>query len=1106
MAEFDPGTVLQALALLAGNRVKFVKEWKASTEKRLKTWIRGHPEELRKDPQLIRQLDWEANVVEYVTYVHTESRNHGNSKALTPKLLPKGIPIFGPRFVPPTFLEAKKRNPTSIQPAVQYMRPLNVVHPFYYDGIGKCPQCGSTEIAWDGWTGAGSREVHGLRLEEKAIGFQLRCEPCKDKYGAGGSDVGAKNEEGEKLIYSFATTNTKFWDAWQHWEIPRGIPYFFYRCALTRDLFDLIVEIRPSTTSGKLAENIKQLHLLEYKQRHLEYLRAFEARTVPGIGDPSPLTAFSAHNDSTGYNGKSITDDLITDVFLEFCNRTRIEECSRYLRTLTAICLNLDNTFKAANKATVVDDSKAHTRVMKGGILSVLNELNQIISWRFCQSGSASEIVELLQGLKTRLDALGVPYPEMVTVDNCCHVKTQILSVIPDIRVLLDVFHFLMRYAAVILNGTRNPHRGEVLKNIRDAIVKEPSSKDAPAKYWPQDEQKVRLAAAFEKWAVRGGVWSAAAQNVHSAQMQHVSKGCLARPRDDIASDGSRIEASHKGWNSLQRSFASGIGLQAALGHDFVLRRNIRVAFNGKHKSSDPFVLSTFGSHHLSLVDHTAASWNGILGTLAKGSSFVPLPQLKNVESGETFGIVNSPSTDTYGGLYTIKPEPEDDMEVINELDPKEQQDLVHELNLDPALFLEPMARSGQLPESNIAKMPSDKPSDIPAADRKNIDNINDSSEPDVGHPIATPSSGTKRKENPAAEADLAPETAREGPETKRVKVQQPTQFYSLFASQAVPSTTNDAAPKPAPLTSSTNLSLSELNAPLPQPIDGTVSGKLTPSQRLFATATGVDPRALKIGKGSEFFLFMNMRKEFQWKSFEMTPKRWVEATMAYNSRRQAAGGNTGIPVIKKHPRALLEKMAEIEPQILRRISANDFKSAKGSTKFWEEHCSAVSFVKIEAIPSNIDLVTIQRRQQTCARCLTIKYPGPTGSDENHKKIYCSDGFKTKLASEAAAPWPQPNGIFTKGAEFHPFVFLAEVREVYGRLFTDSVKPEDLSLEHDALLKLLNTRLVVDDSTGNVMFKMFPDFAIPAKDNIPDYLIVEYNASKHLLINSLKSN
>jgi hypothetical protein len=37
-----------------------------------------------------------------------------------------------------------------------------------------------------------------------------------------------------------------------------SIPYFLKRAAVTHELFDLIIELRPNTTSGGLAENIKR--------------------------------------------------------------------------------------------------------------------------------------------------------------------------------------------------------------------------------------------------------------------------------------------------------------------------------------------------------------------------------------------------------------------------------------------------------------------------------------------------------------------------------------------------------------------------------------------------------------------------------------------------------------------------------------------------------------------------------------------------------------------------------------------------------------------------------------------------------------------------------
>jgi hypothetical protein len=129
-----------------------------------------------------------------------------------------------------------------------------------------------------------------------------------------------------------------------------------------------------------------------------------------------------------------------------------------------------------------------------------------------------------------------------------------------------------------------------VAQDITKAILKTSATDKACATYWSKEEQEQKLQAAYEKWSKESTVWSAAAskvrlrltvckhtliyRQVHCEQMKHVRKGCLARPREDIPSDGSRIEGSHKAWNGIQRSFSSGLVMFRALGHDFVLRRN----------------------------------------------------------------------------------------------------------------------------------------------------------------------------------------------------------------------------------------------------------------------------------------------------------------------------------------------------------------------------------------------------------------------------------------------------------------------------------------------------------------------------------------------------
>ena len=64
---------------------------------------------------------------------------------------------------------------------------------------------------------------------------------------------------------------------------------------------------------------------------------------------------------------------------------------------------------------------------------------------RYCQCQSAAEIREILDGIARRCDELGVLLLEMLVVDNCCHVRGNVTQAMPQICVLLDVYHFMMR-------------------------------------------------------------------------------------------------------------------------------------------------------------------------------------------------------------------------------------------------------------------------------------------------------------------------------------------------------------------------------------------------------------------------------------------------------------------------------------------------------------------------------------------------------------------------------------------------------------------------------------------------------------------------------------
>lgn len=119
-------------------------------------------------------------------------------------------------------------------------------------------------------------------------------------------------------------------------------------------------------------------------------------------------------------------------------------------------------------------------------------------------------------------------------------------------------------------------------------------------------------------------------------------------------------------------------------------------------------------------------------------------------------------------------------------------------------------------------------------------------------------------------------------------------------------------------------LMLDVLRRPLPLPLSLRNKG-LTRSQLLFSIGTLIDARALRITGDDEFFLFMDMRIEFQWTSFGMMVPKWAPATKIYNAQLKELAQKKGIKFIKKHPRALMEKLGKIEPKITERILKDNY-------------------------------------------------------------------------------------------------------------------------------------------------------------------------------------
>ncbi|PIL34267.1 hypothetical protein GSI_03978 [Ganoderma sinense ZZ0214-1] len=465
MSAFDPKHIVAIAKRLHSNneeeQEKFEKQWLKNVEARWKGWQkhRDGSEQIAYVPQ----LEFIAHVVEYVNWVYGMTKTkHGR------KPLPRDIPLYGPAFIPPSYMHEQLRNgmKTTVAPETAYLKAVTVIHPLYFPQLEKCPRCGTrkpSDLDWYGWVPTGHCEVHGVDREETALGYQLRCQSCKTR--AKGQQATRKNGEGS---YCFSTTNHTFWSKYEHWQIPAGIPIFLKRRALTRSLFDLIVELRVGSTSAGLEENFKQLHLLRYHSDKKAYLDRYQELTGP-----------------------------------------RSPQCPSVIQNPTPDLLHSNKrgrTYRAAGKAKVVDGSKKQEKRWRGGLLDAVNQNGETVAWRFCQTNSASETSEMCEGLKKRTKMLKQPDPVVVVSDNCCKVANAITTHFPDAHIALDVWHVLRRYMGCVLGGRGNGSRTEIANDITGAVLKTRADKYNPAVYWSSAEQEVRLEGVYNKWAKEGAL------------------------------------------------------------------------------------------------------------------------------------------------------------------------------------------------------------------------------------------------------------------------------------------------------------------------------------------------------------------------------------------------------------------------------------------------------------------------------------------------------------------------------------------------------------------------------------------------------------------------
>ena len=353
------------------------------------------------------------------------------------------------------------------------------------------------------------------------------------------------------------------------------------------------------------------------------------------------------------------------------------------------------------------------------------------------------------------------------------------------------------------------------------------------------------------------------------------------------------------------------------LSHNFVHHWNIHIGFQRHEKT--PFIASTAGSHHIGMIDAITKLYNR-LHMLDPKSTLISLPKLQFLNSGETFGLAPSEHIMTFGGL--VKEEVNEfqvdaalfqvnlqgdtsgnhtDTTVECQAIQSSQDFIFNELNIDPKLLELPQVSSQPgpyflrspdvMPSAIAAKRKAEEPPHVPGAD--------------------------EAAETPSGTLDHYFRFSVKGPrppKSRRVEVMDPAPSVPPTSLTVDLEMEPPATPKPParalPVESQTPAACSQ-----------TPTG-VTRSQRLFLSATQIHPNSLMIKGDAEFFLFMEMRAEFHWISYEMTSRKWVDATEEFNCRLVE---KCGVSAIRKNPLALLRKLGELEPRVIERVLKDNY-------------------------------------------------------------------------------------------------------------------------------------------------------------------------------------
>ncbi|KAI9570012.1 hypothetical protein HD554DRAFT_1984091, partial [Boletus coccyginus] len=173
------------------------------------------------------------------------------------------------------------------------------------------------------------------------------------------------------------------------------MPIFYKCCTLTCELFNLMIELYPSTTSAGLVKQLKCKLLLK--------------GTVGLCGS-------------------------INSMFKSTSKATVTDSHQQRLRELQGEIL------------TIINEKGEIIAWISTSYESASTTINKVSSQHLFQMKANAKITELLMGIRCHHKVLSLSMPEMMVIDNCCQVHQAMESAFSKTDWIFNMWYFITRY------------------------------------------------------------------------------------------------------------------------------------------------------------------------------------------------------------------------------------------------------------------------------------------------------------------------------------------------------------------------------------------------------------------------------------------------------------------------------------------------------------------------------------------------------------------------------------------------------------------------------------------------------------------------------------